>query len=230
MRYLSVLLVLALCGAPVYLVAEEAATPTEEVVAEAPAEEVADEAAPVEESKEAAPAEEGGTPAWIGILLAALGVVVTWLANMLRGKLKIDGQKAAIDADKSLMEQRNFLIDNRLIPFAISTGEHWLISQLPALIKDATDGNGFQWKDHFDNLKAYLKDEVVKKFAAENVDLIERLGERELNSLINRLAVKMVSKLPDSVEAFLPDSVVEMLTAKASEFVVEKGKDLLGVE
>lgn len=165
-----------------------------------------------------------------GVVGVIVAVVVGWLSTFLKKKWGAETEKAKIDASKSMMEQKNFIIDNRLIPFAINTAEHWLLTQMMPIIKDATDGDGFQWKDHFNNLKTYLKDSVVKKFAAENVDIISEIGEKELDKLLDRIAVKLVAKLPDSITAFLPAPVVDMLTDKASEFIVDKGKDLIGIE
>jgi len=231
MRKLLVLLLMAipLTMAPVYLASEEPAEAPAEAVEEMPTEVSSDasseDSAPAEESKE-----EGGVPAWVTILGTILTVVITFLGGFLKKKWGAEETKAKIDTTKSLMEQKNFIIDNRLIPFAISTAEHWLLTQMMPIIKDATDGNGFQWKDHFDSLKKYVKTRVLKKFASENVELIEQLGERELDNLLDRILTKLITKLPDNVQAFLPDSVKNMLSDKASEFLVDKGKDLLGVD
>jgi len=169
-------------------------------------------------------------PVWAGILLSVITVVVTAIAGFLKKKFDVDNKKTAIDTSKSLMEQKNFIIDNRLIPFAISTGEHWLITQLPALVKDATDGDGFEWKTHWKNLLKYMKTEVVKKFADENVDIIKLFGEDYLDKLMNRLAMKLVKKLPESVGGFIPKAIVDMITRKVAEFTVEKAEELLDVK
>jgi hypothetical protein len=169
-------------------------------------------------------------PAWVMILGTILTAVITFLAGFAKKKWGAEETKAKLDANKSLMEQKNFLIDNRLIPFAIATAEHWLLTQLMVLVKDAADGGEFHWKNHYNNLKAYVKDRVVKKFAAENLDIIEQLGEKELDNLIERHVIKLISKLPDSIAKFVPESVAKMLSEKASEFIVDKSKDLLGVD
>lgn len=197
----------------------------EATVATAEAPKSAAPEAPIAESKPAS-----GLSTFGMILSGILTFIVAIVAGFMKKKFSAEADKAKIDTTKSLMEQKNFIIDQRLIPFAISTGEHWLLTQLPAIIADATDGNGFQWKNHYEALKAYMKDRVVKKFAAENLDIIEQIGAEELDNLLDRLIMKLISKLPDSVKAFLPESVIDMLTDQVSKFAVEKGKELIGVK
>lgn len=166
-----------------------------------------------------------------GTVMVIITMLVGLVANWLRQKYKLEGAKLQIDTSKSLMEQRNFIIDQRLIPFAISTGEHWLLTQLPVILKDATDGNGFQWKDHWKNLRDYVRGRILSKFLAENVDLIKFMGEKELDDLLDRLLMKLISKLPEGVRVLLPaeaiDALTNKLTSKATEFVIEKGQSLL---
>jgi hypothetical protein len=163
----------------------------------------------------------------VAIVTSALGVLLAWAFKLLREKWKIEAQHEALDATKSLWEQRNFLIDNRIIPFAFSNAEHWLLTQLPAIIKDATDGDGFAWDLHWKALRGYTRQRVIAKFAAENVDVIALLGEHELNNLLDRVLLRLVGKLPESVQRFLPASVVDNLTDAASSFITRKGRDLL---
>lgn len=213
--FLIILSVALFAGEP------EAATNVSDVIAE--------DTVIIEAPAEEAPA-EAELPTWVTILGTILTTIVALLAGFAKKKWGAEETKAKLDANKSLMEQKNFLIDTRLIPFAIATAEHWLLTQLMVLIKDATDGDGFQWKDHYENLKTYIKDRVIKKFAEENIDIIEQLGEKELNSLIERQAIKLITKLPDNISNFIPESAVSMLSEKASDFIVDKGKDLLGVD
>lgn len=175
-----------------------------------------------------------GTPALTGIAGAAMVIItmlLTLVTGWLRTKFKSDSELAQLDASKSLMEQKNFLIDKRLIPFAISTAEHWFMSQLPFILQDATDGNGFQWKDHWTRLQAYVKERILAKFLAENVDIVRFMGEKELDDLVDRLLLKLISKLPDSVKALIPtnaiDEMTDKLTKKATDFIIHKGTDLL---
>lgn len=227
----SILLILAISFSSLSLIAEE---PADTVVVEAPA--PADAVPAAEETVPATPAVEEASeavaelPMWVTVLGSILSAVVLFLSGFLKKKWGAETEKAQLDANKSLMEQKNFLIDNRLIPFAIATAEHWLMTQLMTLIKDAADGGEFHWKEHYSNLKSYMKDQILKKFLAENTDIIEQLGEKELDNLIDRLATKLITKLPDSVQKFIPDSASKMLSEKASDYIVEKGKDLLGLK
>jgi len=153
-----------------------------------------------------------------------------WGFKLWRSKQKAQTQHEELDATKSLWEQRNFLIDNRIIPFAVGTAEHWLATQMPAILKDAADGDGFEWKRHFSSLRLYVRSRVVQKFASENLDVLTFLTEKELDSLIDRLLIKLIGNLPDYITAFLPSSVVEKLGDYASAFVADKANDLLGIE
>lgn len=174
---------------------------------------------------------EGGDSS--NVLITVLGAVVTIVVTVLGGFLKkkwsVDTEKAKLDSNKSLMEQRNFLIDNRVIPFAISTAEHWLLTQLMPIVRSATDDKEFDWGDHFDSLKDYVKDRVVKKFASENVDLIDQFGENELDNIIDRILVKLISNVPDSVKVFITDGVKDKLSDKASSYLLKEGKKMLGI-
>jgi len=124
-------------------------------------------------------------------------------------------------------QYENFIIDKRLIPFAIGTAEHWLVLTIPKLVMDAADGDGFKWKEHWSDLLGYTKERVLQKFLAENVDIIKMMGERELDALLDRLALNMLDKLPEKVSKFVPEATVLKLTDKVSEFAVEKGQELL---
>jgi hypothetical protein len=175
-----------------------------------------------------------GTPVLTGIAGSVM-LILTMLASLvsgwLRQKFKAEITQSQLDASKSLMEQKNFVIDQRLIPFALSTAEHWLMTQLPFILKDATDGDGFHWGEHWGRLRTYVKERVLAKFLAENVDLVTMMGEKELDDLVDRLLMKLIAKLPDSVKALLPAEVVDVLTdkltKKATAFVIEKGTSLL---
>lgn len=193
------------------------------LAAEEAAEVVAETVAPVSEA--AAPT---GVVGWI--LATALPLIAAAILGLLKKRWDTENVKLELDATKSLMEQRNFIIDQRLIPFAISSAEHWTILHMPAIVGDLKDGGDFRWGEHFDNLKNYTKDRVLKKFAAENLDIIEFLGEKELDNLLDRLLLKLITKLPESVQAFIPNALVTKLTDYASAYITEKGKDLLGLD
>lgn len=166
----------------------------------------------------------------ITILGTVITLVVTVLGGYLKSKWSADTKKSKLDYDKSLMEQKNFLIDNRVIPFVASTVEHWLLTQLMPIVKDISDGGDFDWDKHFDNLKEYAKTRVVQKFSSENVDILEHLGENELNNIIDRIVVKAISNIPDNFRGMIPDSIKDKISDKASSFLLKKGKNLLGIE
>jgi len=174
--------------------------------------------------------EASGEPLWLTILGTVLTVVVTVLGGFLKKKWGAEENQAKIDATASLMEQKNFIIDHRVIPFAIDTAEHWVLTQIIPIVRDLSDGDGFDWGDHFDNLKKYVKNRVVKKFASENLDIIEMLGEGELDDILDRIITKIVSKLPDNIERFVPDRLVEIVSEKSSKWIMDKGKDLIRLD
>lgn len=170
------------------------------------------------------------TPWWGQALVAVIGLLVAFFTKWLHTAFKVKTEQTQLDSTKSLMEQRNFIIDTRLIPFAVSTAEHWMTLKLPVLLLDATDGNGFDWSKHWGDLKSYAKTRVKEKFLSENMDILQILGEKELDNLLDRLLLKLISKLPDNVKAFLPEPILDKLTDYATAFIVSKGKDLLGME
>ncbi|NEN87925.1 MAG: hypothetical protein F6K48_02985 [Okeania sp. SIO3H1] len=174
----------------------------------------------------AAPVAEATDP-WVVLITSVLGIVLAWGGKLLREKWKISGKKVALDATKSLWEQRNFLIDNRIIPFALSTAEHWLATQIPVLVADAVDGGEFKWSSHWAGLRKYVKSRVIKKFAEENVDVVELLGVEELDDLLDRLLFKLIGELPEGVKKFIPEAIVDKTTDWATAFAVDKAKDLL---
>lgn len=178
-------------------------------------------------AEEAAADSTSNTPSWLVGVTALLTAVIAWVAKMLHSKFKIDGEVAAIDKDRSLWEQKNLLIDQRIIPFMISTGEHWLITRAPALLLDAGNGGGFKWADHWTDLRGYVKARVIKKFASENIDIFDHLVETELDDLLDRTLTKLITLLPDSVTRFLPRSTRDAAVEYAKVFIAEKGKDLL---
>lgn len=166
-------------------------------------------------------------PGWVYAVGAGIALLVGVVFGWYRKTFDVDTKKKEIEADKTLWEQRNFLIDNRLSPFAVDTAEHWLKVNITPILIDATDGDGFQWADHWNDLKTYVRKRVIDKFAAENVDIVERLSAKELDDLLDRVLLGLIAKLPESVQVFLPEAVVDKLTDFASEFAVKKGKELL---
>lgn len=175
---------------------------------------------------------------WMPIITGIIAMVTSAALYFLRKKWKVDTEKQEIDKSKSLMEQRNFLIDNRLLPFALGTAEHWINTQLPLILSDLGDGGEFAWKDHWSDLHKYVKARVIQKFAKENIDIIDFMGEVELDQLLDRVGMSLIARLPPSLKAFLPGvssddgpvpASIDKLTDAASKFVLDKGKELLGV-
>lgn len=166
-------------------------------------------------------------PAWLSVVLPILAALVAWGFKLLRSKWKVEEQHEALDATKSLWEQRNFLVDNRLIPFAMDTAEHWLLTQVPVLVRDATDGSGIDWGDRWDDLKAYTTRRILQKFKAENIDILQFLTERELGDLVNRLLMRLLGKLPDRITSILPEGLASSLTRSLGNFIAAKGQELL---
>jgi hypothetical protein len=169
----------------------------------------------------------GGDNVMLQAILGIVSMLLMWGFKLLREKWKIQNQHEALDATKSLWEQRNFLIDNRIIPFAASTIEHWMITQMPGIIADATDGNGFKWENHWNNMKGYTRGRIIKKFASENIDLLQVLGTQELDNIIERLLARLIAQLPASVTRLLPDEVVQHASKLATEFLVRKGQEII---
>src|SRR6056297_935957 len=52
----------------------------------------------------AVPVADGNMNMWAGIITTILGIVLAWGGKLLREKWKIEGQKKALDATKSLWE------------------------------------------------------------------------------------------------------------------------------
>ena len=168
----------------------------------------------------AAPALDLST--WQTAVVTGLGILLAWAFSLWRSRQKAETEHEELDATKSLWEQRNFLIDRRVIPFAMSTAEHWLFTQLPAILKDASDGDGFAWRDHYGRMRSYVRGRVLQKFASENLDILTFLTDNELDDLIDRILTRLISKLPTQVSALLPEAVVTKLASYASSFLATR--------
>lgn len=167
---------------------------------------------------------------WETIVSSILLLLAGWAFKLLRSKWKVETEHEELDATKSLWEQRNFLIDNRIIPFAVNTAEHWVITQLPAMVREVREGEEFHWHDHWYGFRNYVRSRVLQKFASENLDVLKFFTERELQDLIDRQLVRLITNLPASVRSLLPEEVVGKLSAYATEFINERSKNLLGYE
>lgn len=163
---------------------------------------------------------------WQGLVAFALTFIVGWVFKLLRTKWKVETEHEELDSTKSLWEQRNFLIDNRVIPFALNTAEHWLAVQLPAILRSGDS----DWSKHFANLRLYVRSRVVQKFASENLDVLAFLTERELNNLIDRLLVRLLAALPPSIVSFIGEPAVAKLKESVASFVADRAESILGLE
>lgn len=169
---------------------------------------------------------EQDIPGWAVLVTSAVTALVAWAFKLWRARMKVDTEQHQLDATKSLMEQRNFIIDQRIMPFLESTAIHYITIRLPVIIKQAADGK-FDWSEHFNHAQKYLKQRVLEKFTSENVDVLKVIGEKELSNLIDRVLVRLISNLPISIQAMLPSSVTANLSKYASNFVVSQAERLL---
>lgn len=152
-----------------------------------------------------APIVPADAPWWVQLVVPILtAVVVPFLVAYLRKKNQeaaAEAEKTQLDSTKSLLEQKNLLIDKRVIPFLWNSAEHLAATQLPVLLKDATDGDGkFDWKAHLNSIKDELLDLAKDKFAQEGIDLIQVLGAKYLGQLVDRAIAKAIPWLPNVME------------------------------
>ncbi len=171
---------------------------------------------------EEAVTESGGMPTWIYIVTTVVTLLLGWVGNLFRKKVAADVTVSEIDATTSLWEQRNLLIDQRIIPFAYSTAVHWITTHIAPILLDLTDGNGFRWADHYQDLKVYVRERVLQKFASENVDILKHLTGKELDDILDRLLTNLITKLPDNIEALIPEGIRQQMIKYAGDFLREK--------
>jgi len=154
------------------------------------------------------------------IIVTLVTAVVGWLGVYLRKKFSAEAEKAEVDKTKSLWEQRSLLIDQRLIPFLLDTGQYWLMTNIGPIMADVTDGGTFDWSGHLTQLKKYLRDRAVAKFKAENLDIVEYLGEGELENILSRVVSKVVAFLPKQFATLIPPDKMSKLVERASQYVM----------
>jgi len=178
----------------------------------------------VAESTGAAP-EEGLqlTPLQQGIV-AVVTMVLMWGFKLLRSKLKVGEEQNKLDANKSLLEQKEILL-RRIGATATRVAETWVEDHIPALVKDATDGNGFDWKAHFRQGFNHVKQEVRQVFADEGIDILKVIGERRLAGMIKAALSKSITWLPEKVKGFIPKDLLGPLSEKISSFVTARTSD-----
>lgn len=180
-----------------------------------------------EEVAATVPAVPEGSPWWVQALWPILfATVIPFLVGFLRKKKEsavAEAEKIQLDANKSLMEQKNLLIDKRVIPFLWATAEHIAERDLPKILADAMDGDGkFDWKGHSKSIGVELKDLAIDKFKAEGIDLVQVLGEKYLGSLIDRAIAKAIPWLPQAARP-AAQNIAEGKGAQLAGLIIDKG-------
>lgn len=164
-----------------------------------------------------------GAPWWVNLLYPILmAVALPWLRAYLKKKAEheaAEAEGATLSANATLQEQRNFFIDKRLIPFLWNEAEHAVDTRLPEILKDATDGGGFDWKLHLRNLKADLFAAATEKFEAEGMDLLAMVGRPTLDRLIDRAFAKATPWLP----SFLNNDMAKEKAGDLAVLGINKG-------
>lgn len=168
-----------------------------------------------------------GAPEWVAWIWPILfAVVIPYLVGFLREKkdaANAEAEKIQLDASKSLMEQKNLLIDKRVIPYLWSTAQHIAERDLPKILADAMDGDGkFDWKGHAKSMGAELLESVKDKFAQEGIDIVKVLGEKYLGQLIDRAIKKAIPWLPDGIESTVAN-VAEGRGAQLAGLIINYG-------
>ncbi len=182
---------------------------------------------PISAAEEAA----GSSGVWqtvVGGLLALIPIALVALSGWVRKKLGIERDEPLdpITSDLTLQEAKaRFLA--RLKAELVEAFEEWVLANSPNILIDATDGDGFQWAEHWDSLRTYLLKEG-RAFLQQNQDAVTYIGQsQELDKIVDKWLIKQVTRLPESVRQFLPDEVVDQMTDKARAFLREKGLSLL---
>jgi hypothetical protein len=169
---------------------------------------------------------------WVKIVGGLLGTLITlFILPLLKNKaaeVQARATEAKFDASKSLLEQKSYLINERLMPFLWNTAAYLTEVRLPQWIDRIArrDLDGI-WKD----LVVELKDLAIKKFASEGLDIIAAIGEEALTGLIKRAILEKLP-IPNGLRepaAFLADRVLPLLTTKGVAWVrdrVNAGEEL----
>ena len=168
-------------------------------------------------------------PGWAMVLTTGITALVAWAFSLWRDRMKADTEHHKLDSNLSLMQQKNYIIDRRLIPFLEGTTTHFLTLKLPVVLRDVSKDE-FEWAPFFVDLRRYLRKRVLEKFAQENIDLIRLLGERELTDLIDRCFTRMITNLPGPIQALIPSGISANLARYASNFSVAQAENLLRKE
>lgn len=147
-------------------------------------------------------------PQWLHFVWLAFGVIILpYILSFLRSKKQeadAEAEKFKFDANMSLLEQKNYLIDKRIIPYLWSMASYLAEKQLPTLLLAITtqkEGEKkFDWSKYAQDLKTELLEDVKEKFAAESIDIVKILGEKYLGELIDRAIARAIPWLPQSTQ------------------------------
>ena len=153
------------------------------------------------------------------------GVVLPFVITYLRRKAAEAAKKAEqaeLNNGYLVNDIRNSFIDQRLIPFLYEASAHITEMNLPTIMQDALDGDGFDWKKHLGDLKDELLVLTKEKFSAEGIDIVAKLGEKYLDSLLERALLKAMPYLPQVVKTVGEKSGDE-LTKKIARMICTWG-------
>ena len=169
-----------------------------------------------------------GSPAWLTAIWPILiAVLIPFAAKWMMSKSaehKAKAEAASKEAEGIGQEIKNAFLDQRLIPFLYEAGAQIATTKLPEIITDAGDGGGFDWKKHLNDLKNELKELAIAKFKEEGTDIVKDLGDKYLDSLLERAILKAVPFLPNMLQKPAEGSAGSVAD-KVSNLVLDKGLD-----
>jgi hypothetical protein len=96
--------------------------------------------------------------------------------------------------------------------------------KLPGLLKD---GTSFSWSEHWPAFNTFVKTAVVKKFGAEEVDVIEYLTEPVLMDIVARIALKSVKTPAPAVIQSVPEEYRAIFGGGFLDFIIKYGDSLV---
>lgn len=165
---------------------------------------------------------------WLEMVAMVLGTLITlFVLPYLKNKsaqAAAEATTAKFDASKSLLEQKNYLIDGRLMPFLWNTAAYLTEVRLPQWMGRIANR---QFEGIWTDLVDELKDLAKTKFAAEGINIVEVIGDAALTSLIKRAVLDKLP-IPNGIKdpaGFMIDKVVPLLTSKGVEWIRNKIDD-----
>lgn len=163
----------------------------------------------------------------ISVALTLLAAGIGWVVARFGLRQKEPENLSPIDLTTS--EGRRRFLDERLVPTIVSTGKHWLLTQVPRLIASALNPDDrIDWSDLLSSLRTYVLVRVQAKFQKEGVNLAEYLGDsQELDDLVDRQIMQLITRLPDAVGQLIPAEQVDRLTDQLRQFLAREGANLL---